>query len=138
MFIKNKKAYHNYTMLEKYSAGIILVGSEVKSLKENGVSFGDAYCMFVEHELFLKNLYIAEYKNANILNHDPVHDRKLLLNKRELVKLNKKVKATGLTIVPTVIYINEKGLIKVEVCLAKGKKEYDKRQTIKTREYERS
>ena len=131
MFIKNKKAYHNYQMIDKYTAGIVLLGSEVKSLKVNGVSFGDAYCAFVGHELFLKNLHIAEYKNANMLNHDPLRERKLLLKKRELRKLAKSVKEKGLTIVPTIIFTPEnsedKGLIKVQICLAKGKKEYDKR-----------
>lgn len=132
--IKNKKAYFNYEIIDKYSCGICLFGTEVKSIKNNRVNFVDSYCLFINNELYIRNLNISKYEFALFNNHDPIRDRKLLLTKKELRKLNEKVKIGGLTIVPLRIFINEKGLIKIDIALAKGKHNYDKRNTIRDRD----
>ena len=116
---------------------MVLTGTEIKSLRTGKVSFNDSYCYFQKNELFVKSLHIAEYKYGTDANHDPLQDRKLLLTKRELRKLETKIKEKGYSIIPLRIFINEKGLAKMEIGLAKGKKNYDKRDTIKNRELER-
>ncbi len=136
--IKYKKAYFNYEFIEKYIAGLELKGTEIKSIREGKVNFNDAYCFFKDGELFVKGVHIAEYKMGNIFNHDPARLKKLLLHKKELIKLKQKSEEKGLTIVPVRIFINDKGLAKMEIALAKGKKLYDKRQSIKEREYNRN
>jgi SsrA-binding protein len=136
--IPNKKAKFNYEFIETYDAGIILVGTEIKSIREGKVSFSDSFCYIHDEEVFLKNLHISEYDLGNINNHDPLRVRKLLLNKDEILKLKKKSEEKGLTIVPVKIYINDRNLAKVIIALAKGKKQHDKRNTIKEREIERN
>ena len=135
--INNRQAYFHYFIEGKYSAGIVLLGTEVKSVREGKVSFNDAFCYFDKNELWIRGLYIAEYSMGTTNNHIAVHDRKLLLTKRELRKLQAIIKEKGQTIVPLRIFMNEKNLLKIEVGLAKGKKSYDKRETIKKRENDR-
>ncbi len=133
----NRQAYFNYAIEDKYVAGIALLGTEVKSIREGKVSFNDSFCLFDKNELWLRGLYIAEYKLGTSNNHIAVHDRKLLLQKRELKKLQTAIKEKGLTIVPLKIFFNENNLVKVEVGLAKGKKTHDKRESIKQRDTDR-
>ncbi len=135
--IKNKKAWHKYFILEEYVAGIQLTGTEIKSIREGKVSFVDSYCQFVKDELFIRNLHIAEYAYGTHYNHEPKRDRKLLLNKRELKKLQVKTLERGYTIVPTLLFINEKGLAKLKIGVAKGKHTYDKRETLKKKDIQR-
>src|SRR5450755_3866458 len=135
--IRNRSAYNEYFIEEKYDAGIVLVGTEVKSIREGKLSFADSFCVFFKSELWVRNLHIAEYRFGTTNNHIAVHDRKLLLNKRELRKLEGKLKDKGYTIVPLRIFFNEKGLAKLEIGLGKGKKLYDKRETIKERDTDR-
>lgn len=127
--IKNKKAYHNYEFIENYCCGICLQGTEIKSIREGNVSFSDAYCYFENNELQLKNVHIDTYKDGKFNNHEPKRDRKLLLTKKELKKLEGKVKEGGVTIVPTRLFINDQGFCKIEIALAKGKKDFDKRNS---------
>lgn len=136
--IKYRKAYFNYTILEKYIAGIQLVGTEIKSIRENKASLVDTYCIFNGNELWVKGMHIALYRFGSFYNHDVKRDRKLLLSKKELRRLHRDVEATGKTIVPLRLFINEKGLAKLEIALCTGKHEYDKRQTIRDREDKRS
>ena len=142
IIIKNKKASFEYEFLEKFIAGIVLSGTEIKSIREGKATLADTYCLFRSNELFLKGMHISEYWWGNLNNHEPLRERKLLLTKRELRKLERKVKETGLTIIVTRVFVNDRGLAKAEIALAKGKKEYDKRQTLKkrdaTREIDRS
>jgi SsrA-binding protein len=135
--IKNKKASHDYEFLEKYIAGIKLTGTEIKSIRLGKAGIVDAYCLFHEGELYIKGMHISEYYWGNLNNHDPLRERKLLLTKRELRKIERKVKESGNTIVVIKVFINERGLAKAEIALAKGKKEYDKRETIKKKDIER-
>jgi SsrA-binding protein len=135
--IRNRSAYHEYFIEEKYDAGMVLAGTEVKSIREGKVSFADSFCIFFKSELWVRNLHIAEYRFGTTNNHLAVHDRKLLLNRRELGKLENKLKDKGYTIVPLRIFLSEKGLIKMEIGLARGKKLYDKRETIKERDTQR-
>lgn len=137
MDISNKKAYFEYSIEAKYIAGIVLTGTEIKSLRLGKASFNDSYCIFNKGELFVKNLHISEYNFGTYNNHEPMQERKLLLNKKELRKWENKIKEKGYTIVPLKIFISEKGLAKMEIGLGKGKKIYDKRETIKARESER-
>ena len=137
MEIRNRNAYHEYFIEDKYSAGMVLTGTEVKSLREGKVSFNDSYCFLHKGELWVKSLHIAEYSHGTSSNHDPLQDRKLLLQKRELRKLEGKIKEKGFTVVPLRIYFNEKGFAKMELGLGKGKKLYDKRETIRQRDTER-
>ena len=137
MEIKNRSAFHEYFFDNKYVAGIVLTGTEVKSLREGKASFNDSYCIIHKGEMWLKSLHIAEYSHGSINNHDPIRDRKLLLQKRELNKIEAKLKEKGYTLVPLLIFFNEKNLIKVEIGLGKGKKLHDKRETIKKRDVER-
>ncbi|MFI5124251.1 MAG: SsrA-binding protein SmpB [Chitinophagales bacterium] len=135
--IRNRQAYHEYQIEEKYDAGMVLVGTEVKSIREGKLSFADSFCMFFKNELWVRNLHIAEYRFGTTNNHIAVHDRKLLLNRRELRKLEAKLKDKGYTIVPLRVYFNEKGLVKMQIGLGKGKKLHDKRESIKQRDTER-
>ena len=135
--IRNRSAYHEYYIEDKYDAGMVLMGTEVKSIREGKVSFVDSFCFFQKGELWVRNLHIAEYRFGTTNNHIAVHDRKLLLNKKELRKLEGKLKDKGYTIVPLRIFFNEKGLAKMEIGLGKGKKLHDKRDTIKQRDAER-
>ena len=135
--IRNRQAYHEYQIEEKYDAGIVLVGTEVKSIREGKLSFADSFCMFFKNELWVRNLHIAEYRFGTTNNHIAVHDRKLLLNRRELRKLEAKLKDKGYTIIPLRVYFNEKGLVKMQIGLGKGKKLHDKRESIKQRDTER-
>jgi SsrA-binding protein len=135
--IRNRSAYHEYFIEEKYDAGMVLAGTEVKSIREGKLSFADSFCMFFKGELWVRNLHIAEYRFGTTNNHLAVHDRKLLLNRRELRKLENKLKDKGYTIIPLRVFLSEKGLIKMEIGLAKGKKLYDKRESIKERDTQR-
>lgn len=137
MDISNRKAYYEYSIIQKYTAGIVLSGTEIKSLRSGKASFNDSYCLFFKGELFLRNLHIAEYSFGGVYNHDPLRERKLLLRKSELKKLESKIKEKGYTIIPLKLFISQKGIAKVEIGLGKGKKIYDKRETIKAREQTR-
>jgi len=132
--IKNRSAYHDYFIEEKYDAGMVLAGTEVKSIREGKVNFVDSFCVFFKGELWVRNMHIAEYRFGTTNNHIAVHDRKLLLTKRELRKLEGRINETGLTLVPLRIFFNEKGYAKLEIGLGRGKKQYDKRETIKQRD----
>jgi SsrA-binding protein len=135
--IKNKKASHDYEFLEKYIAGIKLLGTEIKSLRLGKATLADSYCFFSDGELYLRGMHISEYWWGNLNNHDPLRDRKLLLTKREIKKIDRKVKESGLTIVVMKVFINDRGLAKAEIAISKGKKEYDKRETLKRKDTER-
>lgn len=135
--IKNKRASFDYEFLDTYVAGLVLTGTEIKSIRMGKASLVDTYCVFVSGELWVKNMNISEYFYGTYNNHQPRRDRKLLLNKKELRKLERDVKESGLTIVPYKLFVNEKGLAKLSIALAKGKKEYDKRQSIKEKDDKR-
>ncbi|MCS7004528.1 MAG: SsrA-binding protein SmpB [Cytophagales bacterium] len=135
--IHNRKASHEYVFLEKYRAGIVLKGTEVKSIRMGKANLNDAFCLFIGNELFVRNLHITPYEKSSFQNHDEKADRKLLLTKKELRKLHNKLKDIGLTIIPIRLYINERGFVKLDIVLAKGKKMYDKREDIKKRDIER-
>jgi SsrA-binding protein len=135
--IKNKKASHDYEFLEKYIAGIKLYGTEIKSIREGKANLVDSYCFLKDGEIFLKGMHISEYWWGNLNNHDPLRERKLLLTKREIRKIDRKIKESGLTIIVTKVFINERGLAKAEIAIAKGKKEYDKRETLKKKDSQR-
>jgi len=137
MELKNRTAYFEYFIDNKYEAGMVLLGTEVKSLRVGRASFNDAYCLIHKGEIWLKSLHIAEYSHGTVNNHDPIRDRKLLLQKREIKKIEAKLKEKGYTLIPLRIFFNEKGLAKIEIGLAKGKKLHDKRETIKKRETDR-
>jgi SsrA-binding protein len=135
--MNNRQAFFHYFIDDRYVAGIVLLGSEVKSIREGKLSFNDAYCLFDNGELWLRGLYIGEYSKGTVNNHLAVHDRKLLLSKKELKKWEGKMKDKGLTIVPLRVFFTEKQLAKVEIGLARGKKLHDKRDTIRTREVDK-
>lgn len=135
--IKNKRATFEYEIIEKYIAGMQLTGTEIKSVRMSKASIGEAYCAFRKGELWLRNAHIAEYTKGTHYNHEPTRPRKLLLSKRELNKLEKKVKEKGFTIVPLALFISDRGFAKLEIALARGKKIHDKRETIKKRDLER-
>jgi SsrA-binding protein len=135
--ISNKKAFFNYEILDKYIAGIRLQGTEIKSIRLGKASLVDSFCDFEGHELFVKNLNISEYVLGTHYNHAPRRTRKLLLERTELVKLRRASEQKGLTIIPLRLFISDKGLAKLEIAMAKGKKEYDKRDTIKDRDSKR-
>ncbi|TAF54891.1 MAG: SsrA-binding protein [Sphingobacteriia bacterium] len=137
MSFQNRSAFFHYHIEDKLVAGLVLLGTEVKSIRDGKLSFNDAFCFFDQGELWVRGLYIAEYSHGTSNNHLAVHDRKLLLNKRELKKWGEKLKDKGLTIVPLKVFFTEKGLVKMEIGLAKGKKLYDKRASIKDRESDR-
>jgi SsrA-binding protein len=135
--IKNRKASFEYQFIATFVAGISLVGTEIKSIRNNQANISDAYCVFMDEELYVKNLHIAEYPNGGYANHEPKRDRKLLLNKQELHKMLGKVKEKGNAVIPIRLFINEKGKAKLEIALAKGKKVYDKRESIKEKDQKR-
>ena len=137
--IQNKRARFEYDLIDEYNAGIVLTGTEIKSIRNGRVSISESFCEFNEKgELFTVNMNIEEYGFANKFNHKPKAQRKLLLKKKELKKLYKDVKNSGLTIVPLRVFINENGFAKIKIALAKGKKLYDKRESIKDRENKRN
>jgi SsrA-binding protein len=137
VYIKNRPATFEYAIEDRLKVGIVLTGSEIKSVRNSKVSFNDSYCLFDHGEMWIKSLHIAEYVNAGYAGHPAVRDRKLLLTRKELRKWEGKVKEKGLTIVPLSMYIDENGLAKLEIGLGKGKKLHDKRETTKNREVER-
>lgn len=135
--IKNKRATFDYELLDIYTAGIVLTGTEIKSLRQGKASLVDTYCFFEKGELWVRNMNIAEYFYGTYNNHNARRDRKLLLNRKELQKLLRLTRETGFTIIPVRLFINEKGLAKLVIAVAKGKKEYDKRQSLKEKEDKR-
>ena len=135
--IKNKKARHEFFLMQEITAGIQLTGTEIKSIRAGKASIADAYCSFSGEELFVRAMHIAEYTYGTHYNHEPKRDRKLLLTKRELKKLKIKVNERGFTIIPVVLFINENGLAKLTIALAKGKHAYDKRETLKQQDIKR-
>jgi len=135
--IRNKKASYEYQFIDKYTAGMVLQGSEIKSIRMGKANLQDAYCLFIKNELFVRELHISPYVLAKNFNHEAKRERKLLLNKRELKKLHSKFKQKGLTIIPTRIFLNEKGIAKLDIALAKGKKLHDKREDIKEKDLKR-
>jgi SsrA-binding protein len=135
--IKNKKAFFEYEIIESFTAGIKLMGTEIKSIRGGRANLTDSYCQFEGRELYVKNLHVAEYELGTINNHIAKRDRKLLLQRKELQRWQKKVKESGLTIIPLKLFINERGLAKLEVGLCRGKKVYDKRESIKQRDADR-
>ena len=137
MEIKNRSAYYEYFIDPKYEAGIVLLGTEVKSLRAGRASFNDSYCLIHKGEVWLKSMHIAEYSHGTANNHDPLRDRKLLLQKREIKKIEGKLKEKGYTLIPLRMFLNDKNLVKVEIGLGKGKKIYDKRESIKQKDVER-
>ncbi len=135
--IKNKRATFDFEILEKFVAGIVLGGTEIKSIRESRASLVDSYCYFIKNEMWLKGMNIAEYFYGTFSNHQPTRERKLLLNKKELNKLLRKTKESGLTIIPLRLFLNDRGLAKIEIALAKGKKQHDKRETLKQKDASR-
>ena len=139
ILIDNRKANYNYFLLEEYVAGIVLVGCEIKSIRNRDVNMSDSYCTFVGDELIIKNMHISPYKNSGFAygDYDPKRDRKILLTKRELRKLQRDVQTKGITIIPVNLYTTDKVLVKLTIAVAKGKHTYDKSQTIKERDLDR-
>ena len=135
--IRNNKAFHDYEILEKYIAGLQLQGTEIKSIRQGKVSLVESYCLFQNNELYVRGMQIAEYAWSSYNKHLPGRDRKLLLNRQELKKLQRKTRESGLTIVTLRIFMANSGYAKLEIGLAKGKKEYDKRETIKRKDTQR-
>ena len=137
MNIKNRSVFHEFFIDARYEAGMVLLGTEIKSLREGKVSFNDSYCLIHKGEVWLKSLHIPEYSLGTVNNHDPLRDRKLLLRKREINKIEAKLKEKGYTLVPLRIFFSDKNLAKIEIGLAKGKKLHDKRESIKQKDVER-
>lgn len=135
--IKNKRASFDYLLLDKYTAGIVLTGTEIKSIRNGKASLVDTFCYINNGEVWVKNMYVAEYSYGSYNNHSARRDRKLLLSRKEIRKLQQDLKSPGFTLVPTLLFINEKGLAKLDIYLCRGKKEFDKRQTLKEKEYRR-
>jgi SsrA-binding protein len=135
--IRNKRATFDYEIEEKFTAGVQLAGTEIKSIRLGKASLVDSYCYFQNNELWLKGMNVSEYFYGTYNNHVPTRERKLLLNRKELNKLQRKTKESGLTIIPLKLFMNERGFVKVEIALAKGKKNYDKRETLKTKDAKR-
>ena len=135
--IKNKKAKFEFEFIENFTAGIQLFGTEIKSIRNNKASIAESYGIMIKNELFIRNMYVGDYENSGHFNHDSKRDRKLLLNKIELNKINKKLKNKGLTIVPTKLFIGKNGWAKLNISIAKGKKIYDKREDLKTKDIKR-
>ena len=136
--IKNKRATFDYELIDSYSAGIQLYGTEIKSIRDGKAGLSDTYCIFIGKEFWVKNMYIAEYKFGTYNNHNVRRDRKLLLNRKELNKIQRATKESGLTIVPVRLFLNEKGLAKLVIAIAKGKKQYDKRQSLREKDDKRA
>jgi SsrA-binding protein len=137
MVIKNKKASYEYFLLEEFEAGMILTGTEIKSIRKGSASINEAYCIFQNGELFIRDMHIAEYLQGSYNNHEEKRMRKLLLKRSEVKKLHKKVKEKGLSIVPVKIFFSDRGFAKIVISLAKGKKSFDKRETIKRKDQKR-
>ncbi len=137
VLIRNKRASFDYEFINRYEAGIQLYGTEIKSIRDGKAGLADTYCTFLGDELWVKNMHIAAYRFGTYNNHEALRDRKLLLHKKELQKLHREIKESGLTIVPTKLYINDRGIAKMEIALARGKKAYDKRQTLREKEDKR-
>lgn len=135
--IRNKQAGFEYNILDTYTAGIVLMGTEIKSIREGKVNLQDGYCYINNGELFVKNINISPYAQGTHYNHEPMRERKLLLKKAELRKIESRMKEKGLTLVPLRLFINSRGLAKLEIALAKGKKQFDKRESIKERDIKR-
>lgn len=135
--IKNKRATFDYELLDTFTAGIVLTGTEIKSIRQGKASLTDTFCIFAKNELWVRNMNITEYFYGSYNNHVARRDRKLLLNKKELKKIERMVKETGYTIVPTRLFISEKGLAKLNIAVARGKKQYDKRQTLREKDDKR-
>jgi SsrA-binding protein len=135
--IRNRRASHDYEFLEKLIAGIKLTGTEIKSIRAGKATLTDSFCAFRNGELFVTGMHISEYYWGNLNNHDPLGERKLLLTRKELRKWERKVNETGLTIIVTKVFINQRGLAKAEIALARGKKQYDKRDSLRKRDHER-
>ncbi len=135
--IKNRKAAFEFFLMEEFTAGIQLTGTEIKSIRAGKASITEAYCTFIGNELFVRNMHVAEYTMGSYNNHEPKRDRKLVLTRRELRKIFNKITERGLTIIPSLLYIDEKGLAKLTIVIAKGKKLYDKRETLKHKDQQR-
>lgn len=135
--IKNKRASFEYHLIDRYIAGIQLLGTEIKSIREGKANINDSFCSFFDDGLYIRNMHIAEYSFGSFYNHESKRDRKLLLNKKEIKKLKEKGEEKGFTIVPLRIFINERGYAKIEIALAQGKKDFDKRETLKERDSKR-
>lgn len=135
--IKNKRASFDYEFLEKFTAGIMLTGTEIKSIRAGKVNLTDSFCYFINEELWIKGMHISEYKFGTYYNHIEKRERKLLLNKKELNKIERKTKESGLTIVPVKLFINDKGYAKLIIAIGKGKKTYDKRESLKSKDAKR-
>ena len=135
--IKNRRASFEYAFLDTFTAGLVLSGTEIKSIRQGKANLSDAYCLFHQNELFVRNMHISTYAEGTHFNHDPLNDRKLLLSKRELGKLQKELKNVGLTIIPTRLFISDNGYAKLNIALAKGKKNFDKRDDIKEKDVKR-
>jgi SsrA-binding protein len=135
--IENRRARYDYQFIDTYTAGLVLKGTEIKSIREGKAGLADSYCYFKGDELFVRNLHIAEYENASFYTHDPIRERKLLLGRQELNKLQRAMKDQALTIVPVKLFISDKGFAKLNIALAKGKKAFDKRDDIKKKDVER-
>ena len=133
--IDNRKAYFNYSISDTYTVGVQLIGTEIKSIREGKLNFNDSFCLFINNELFVRGIYISDYSFG--VKHENVRDRKLLLNKKELKKIQESIKEKGLTIVPIKGYFTYTNYFKIDIGIGKGKKSYDKRETIKKRESER-
>ena len=136
--IKNKRAEFDYLLMDKYTAGLVLTGTEIKSIRKGKASLVDTYCYVIQGEVWVKNMYIAQYEQGSYNNHMERRDRKLLLNRKEIRKIQQAVKSPGFSIVPTLLFVDEKGLAKLDIHIARGKKEYDKRETLKEKEDRRS
>lgn len=136
--IKNKRAEFDYLLMDKYTAGLVLTGTEIKSIRKGKASLVDTYCYVIGGEMWVKNMYIAHYEQGSYNNHVERRDRKLLLNRKEIRKIQQTVKSPGFSIVPTLLFVDEKGLAKLDIFMARGKKEYDKRETLKEKEDRRS
>jgi|TARA_B110000263_G_scaffold240100_1_gene242977 SsrA-binding protein len=137
ILIKNRKAFFDYQITDKYLAGIILFGTEIKSVRDSAVNISNAFCSIEGDNIFIKGMQISEYLQGNINNHEPLRDRKLLLNNKEIIQIKKKVYEKKFSIIPTKVFISKRGFAKVEIGLGKGKKEYDKRESIKKRDSDR-
>lgn len=136
--IKNKRAEFDYLLMDKYTAGLVLTGTEIKSIRKGKASLVDTYCYVIGGEMWVKNMYIAHYEQGSYNNHVERRARKLLLNRKEIRKIQQTVKSPGFSIVPTLLFVDEKGLAKLDIFIARGKKEYDKRETLKEKEDRRS
>lgn len=135
--IRNKRAEFDFEILQRFEAGIVLTGSEIKSIRNGGGSINEAFCIMRNGELFIKNMTIPEYSHGSYANHEPTRLRKLLLKKRELEKIDSKIREKGFSVIPVRLFMNERGLVKIEVALARGKKKFDKRQSVKQKETKR-